>query len=152
MAVTPLSLVQQAMVLALVQSGRLDVVPADMRRAAAFMGQAAERIGQLELLTSSGVGYAVAYDAAHDIGEAMLAAYGLRTASGPGQHDALGRAMRIFLDAPPGDKAARQFDRLRRARNQSHYDAKPIGAADAAKAETVARELHAAAIARGIPG
>lgn len=138
------------MAVALVEGGRLDAVPADQRRAATFMGQAVDRLGQLDLLTSVAVRYGVAYDAAHDIGEALLAAYGYRTSNGPGQHEALGRFMRVVFDAPPGDKAAEQFDRLRRARNQDRYHAKPLGTADAAMAEKVARELHAAALACGV--
>lgn len=41
------------------------------------------------------VRYDVAYSAAHDIGEGFLAAHGLRTASGPGQHATVG----LFLVA-----------------------------------------------------
>ncbi|MDP4014614.1 MAG: hypothetical protein U0990_04390 [Candidatus Nanopelagicales bacterium] len=52
MALTPLTRVQQATVLALVEAGRLDVVPADVARAASFLRQAEERLNQLPLLTS----------------------------------------------------------------------------------------------------
>lgn len=147
---TPLSDDQQAAIDVLAQAGRLDTVPVDHARATAFLRQANERIGQIPLLTSAAVTYGIAYDAAHDIGEAFLAAYGYRTANGPGQHEALGRYLRAVLDGPPGDRAARQFDRLRRARNQDRYAAKPVGAADAAGAGAVARELHAAALAKGV--
>ncbi len=135
---------------ALVEARRLDAVPADGARASSFMQQAAERLGQLPLLTSPAVRYGIAYDAAHDIGEALLAAYGFRTANGPGQHEALGRYLRTVIDKPPADKAAQQFDRLRRARNQDRYQAKPVGAAAADQAERVARELFDAAVARGL--
>lgn len=150
MAVTPLSKVQQATVLALVEARRLEVVPVDEARASSFMAQAAERLGQLPLLTSPAVRYGIAYDAAHDVGEAMLAAYGFRTANGPGQHEALGRYLRAVIDKPPADKAARQFDRLRRARNQDRYQAKPVGAAAADQGEQVARGLFDAGVARGV--
>jgi len=150
-ALIALSRVQLATVVTLTQAGRLDLVPADLGRATDFLKRAEDRLGQLELLTSTAVKYGVAYDAAHDTGEALLAAYGFRTASGSGQHEALGRFLRAVLDTPPGDRAAQQFDRLRRARNQSHYEARPVGAADATKAEKAARELYAAAVARGIP-
>lgn len=150
MAVTPMSRVQQATVLALVEARRLDVVPVDASRAASFMRQAEDRLGQLPLLTSVAVKYGIAYDAAHDVGEALLAAYGYRTANGPGQHEALGRYLRAVLDKPPADRAANAFDRLRRARNQDRYEAKPVGAAAADNAERVARELFDAVIARGI--
>ena len=150
MAVTPLTRVQQATVLALIEARRLDPLPADALRAASFMRQAEDRLGQLPLLTSVAVKSGIAYDAAHDIGEALLAAYGFRTVNGPGQHEALGRYLRAVIDKPPAAKAASAFDRLRRARNQDRYEAKPVGAAAAEKAEQVARELFDAAVARGV--
>lgn len=153
MAVTPLTRVQQATVVALVESRRIEIVPADAARARSFMRQAEERLEQLPLLTSVVVRYGVAYDACHDTGEALLAAYGFRTTNGPGQHEALGRYLRGVLDHPPADRAAREFDRLRRARNQDRYEAKPVGAAVTDKAEQVAWTLFDAAVARGIsPG
>ena len=150
MAVTELTRVQRAAVQALVEARRLDPVPVDAARATSFMRQAQDRIGQLPLLTSVAVKYGIAYDAAHDVGEALLAAYGFRTANGAGQHEALGRYLRAVLDTPPGDKAAGAFDRIRRARNQDRYEARPVGAASADKAEQVARELFEAAVARGV--
>jgi hypothetical protein len=150
MGATPLSPQELAAVAALVQAKRLDNVPADVRRAGAFMAKAADRLEQLPLLTSDPVKYDIAYDAAHDVGEALLAAHGYRTSNSPGQHEALGRYWRAILSGPPGDKAAQRFDQLRRARNQSHYEAAPIGEASANRAETVARELYAAAIVRGV--
>ena len=150
MAISALTKVQQATVLALVEARRLDAVPVDASRAASFMRQAEDRLGQLSLLTSVAVKYGIAYDAAHDIGEALLAAHGFRTANGPGQHEAVGRYLRAVLDKPPADKAASAFDRVRRARNQDRYEAKPVGAAAAEKAEQVARGLFEAAVARGV--
>ncbi|GAA1698254.1 hypothetical protein GCM10009808_14670 [Microbacterium sediminicola] len=149
MAVTPLTPAQQQAVDDLVTARRIEQVVPDQARARAFLTAAADRISQLPLLTSTGVKYDIAYDAAHDIGEALLAAHGYRTTNGPGQHEALGRFLRAVLDTPPGDAAARRFDRLRRARNQSHYAAKPISAADANLAEQAAQELHNAALTRG---
>ena len=150
MAIAVMSRVQQATVLALLEARRLDPAPVDAGRAASFMRQAEDRLGQLPLLTSVAVKYGIAYDAAHDVGEALLAAYGFRTVNGPGQHDALGRYLRAILDKPPADRAATAFDRLRRARNQDRYEAKPVGAAAAEKAEQVARQLFDAAVARGV--
>ena len=149
MALTPLTRVQQATVVALVDAGRLDAVPADLARATSFLRQARERLDQLPLLTSVVVKYGIAY-ACHDTGEALLAAYGFRTTNGPGQHEALGRYLRAVFDKPPADRAAREFDRLRRTRNQDRYEAKPVGAAATEKAEQVARTLFDAALARGI--
>ena len=102
MALTPLTRVQQATVLALVEARRLDVVPADLARATSFLRQAEERLNQLPLLTSVVVRYGIAYDACHDTGEALLAAYGFRTTNGPGQHEALGRYLRAVFDKPSG--------------------------------------------------
>ncbi|WP_143733629.1 hypothetical protein [Microbacterium sp. RU33B] len=134
----------------LVSARRIEAVRPDAVRALAFLDVAADRLSQLPLLTSVGVKYDIAYDAAHDVGEALLAAYGCRTRNGPGQHEAVGRFLRALLDSPPGDRAARRFDRLRRARNQSHYDATPVGAAEAALAERTAEELQTAVVARGV--
>lgn len=148
MAVTPLTPSQLAAVMVLVDARRIEPVPTDAARAAAFLAGADERVGQLSLLTSPGVKYDIAYDAAHDVGEALLAAHGYRTSNGPGQHEAVGRFLRAVLDEPPGNRAAGRFDRLRRARNQNRYDARPIGAADAALAEQTAIELLTSAQSR----
>ena len=40
---------------------------------------------------------------------------------------------------------ARHFDRMRRARNQMHYEARPVSSADADKAERTARAVLTAA-------
>lgn len=152
MAVSPLTEAQREAVDVLIAARRLEEVPPDQARAAVFLAAAAERISQLPLLTSVVVSYDLAYDAAHDVGEALLAAHGYRTRTGVGQHEALGRYMRAVLDSPPGDRAAARFDRLRRVRNKSHYDAAPIGAAEADLARQTAQELHAAALARGVGG
>ncbi len=150
MAIAPLGPSQRTAVNALIAAGRLDKVPADTSRALTFMSKAKDRLEQLALLTSDAVKYDLAYDAAHDVGEAMLAAHGFRTSNGPGQHEAIGRYLSAIFSAPPGNKAARQFDQLRRSRNRSHYEAAPIGKATAAQAEVVASELYAAAVAQGI--
>lgn len=150
MALIPFTRVQQTMVLALVEARRLGIVAADLARASSFLRQAEERLDQLPLLTSAVVKYGIAYDACHDTGEALLAAYGFRTISGAGQHEALGRYLRAVFDEPPVDRAAREFDRLRRARNQGRYEAKPVGVAATEKAEQVARTLFDATLARGL--
>ena len=93
-----------------------------------------------------------AYDACHDIGEALLAAYGYRTVNGPGQHEVLGRFLRAVFDHPPGQRAAQRFEQLRRSRNQQRYAARPVGSADAQVATQAAAELRAAAQAQGLVG
>ncbi|MFE7843963.1 hypothetical protein ACFUTX_02060 [Microbacterium sp. NPDC057407] len=99
MVVTPLADLQQEAVDVPVSARRLDKVTPDAARAAAFLAAASERIGQLPLLTSVVVTYDLAYDAAHDVGEALLAAHGYRTRNGAGQHEALGRFLRAVLDS-----------------------------------------------------
>ncbi|SDL07963.1 HEPN domain-containing protein [Tessaracoccus oleiagri] len=128
---------------------RLEAVPIDRPKAAAFLQNAREAVEDLANLTRPQTRYTLAYDAAHDVGEALLAACGYRTKSGAGQHDALGAFLRAVLDSPPGDEAARRFDRLRRARNRARYAAVPIGEAEAHQAVQTAHALIEAATARG---
>lgn len=94
--------------------------------------------------------YNLAYDACHDVGEALLAAYGYRTVNGPGQHAALGDFLRAVFDQPPGQRAAKRFDQFRRSRNQQRYDAKPFGAAGADLAVHTAAALREAAAHLGL--
>lgn len=150
MGVTPLTPAQRAAVDALVDIGRLSPVPADSGRARAFMRQADDTLEDLPRLTKSQNCYNLGYDACHDVGEALLAAYGYRTAPSSGQHEVLGRFLSVVLDTPPGDRAAGHFDRLRRARNQQRYRATPVGQAEADLAAETARRLFAGAVARGI--
>jgi hypothetical protein len=67
-------------------------VPADGNRARSFAAQADARLSQLPLLTNDSVKNGIAYDAAHDVGEALLAWYGYGTTNGPGQHAAISTA------------------------------------------------------------
>ncbi|HAQ59996.1 MAG TPA: hypothetical protein DCR63_06330 [Microbacterium sp.] len=150
MGVTPLTDAQRRAVDELASARRIESIPVDEKRVAAFLDAARDRISQLPLLSSTRVKYDLAYDAAHDVGEALLAAHGYRTPNGAGQHEAVGRFLRAVFDSPPGDEAAGRFDRLGRTRNQSHYGARPIGKADPTLAERTAAELLAAAVARGI--
>ena len=96
MAVRPLTAAQQRAVDELVAARRLDHVPVDEQRCAAFLQQAETALADLSNVRHAQNSYNLAYDAAHDVGEAMLAAYGYRTAHGPGQHDALGRVTSVY--------------------------------------------------------
>jgi hypothetical protein len=145
-----LSARQLAAVDALVIAGRLERVPVDEERAAVFARSAGDRLDDIARVKNASVAYGIAYDAIHDVGEALLAAYGLRTRSGRGQHEALGQFLRAILLTPPGDHAAAEFDRLRKARNLDRYEGKPIGSADVVVAEAAARDLAAAAREMGI--
>lgn len=151
MSLTPLRPTQQAAVLALEQSGRIRQVPVDSQRARSFLEVADERLGELASISSAVVKHGIAYDVAHDVGEAFLAAYGYATVNGAGQHAAIGDFLVAVIDAPPADAAAANgFDRARRSRNQQNYRATPVGASQAASVEQVARTLRAAAATRGV--
>ena len=150
MAVVGLTPSQQASVDKLVNSGRLEVVVADPQRAASFLARASDAISDVQRLQHLHTAYSVAYDACHDVGEAALAAYGYRTKTGAGQHEALGRFLQAVFDTPPGDAAARTFDKLRRARNANRYEARPVGKAQVTAAKESAQALLEAATARGV--
>ena len=115
------------------------------------MRQASDVIADLPHLTKPQNRYNLAYDARHDIGEALPAAHGYRTISGPGQHEADGQFPRAVIDSPPGEQDARRFDQLRRSRNQQRQDARPVGEPEAALAAQTALGLLAAATQRGLP-
>lgn len=102
---------------------RLERVPADERRSPAFLVQAETALSDLPNVTHAQNRYNLAYDAAHDVGEAMLAVYGYRTRHGPGQHDSLGRFLTAVFDTPPENDAALHFDRMRRERNRQRCNA-----------------------------
>lgn len=141
----PLSANQQRELKALVTAHRLTTVPVDLQRAERFLELAANTLDDVDHVRQPQTRFNLAYDAVHAVGESLLAPYGFRTTTSPGQHEALARFLRVVLDQPPADSAARQVDRMRRTRNQMHYEARPVGAADAAQAVRVARELYAAA-------
>ncbi len=150
MALRALTPEQQRAVGDLVAKGHIAPVPVDLAKALIFMKQAQDVIADLPHLTKPQNRYNLAYDACHDVGEAVLAAYGYRTLSGPGQHEAIGRFLRAVMDSPPGDRDARRFDQLRRSRNQQRYDARAVGEAEAELAAQTAVALLAAAVARGV--
>jgi len=149
-ALSRLTSAQTAAINTLVASRRLERVAPDPVRAASFLAQASDAIADVGNLTRPQNAYNLAYDACHDVGEAMLAAYGFRTKGGAGQHDALIAFLRAVLDTPPGDAAAQRLDRLRRARNASRYEARTPGAGQARVASDTAIDLFAAASARGV--
>lgn len=130
---------------ALIVDRRLEPVPVDDVRANAFLTLAEDTLIDVAHVRLPQNRYNLAYDAAHAAGEALLARHGYRTRSGPGQHEALARFLRIVVDTPPHDADARHFDRMRRARNQMHYEARPVSTADADKAARTALALLSAA-------
>lgn len=148
MAVTPLTPAQERAVDALVAARRLERVPVDQQRCASFLNQAGTALSDLPNVTHAQNKYNLAYDAAHDTGEAMLAAYGYRTKHGPGQHDALGRFLAAIFDAPPANAASQHYDQMRRDRNRQRYHAQPITTAAAAAAANAATILYEVGRAR----
>lgn len=148
MAVTPLTPAQRGAVTALVSGKRLQQVPADEGRAESFLGNAADSLADLRNVTRAQNQYNLAYDAAHDAGEAMLAAYGYRTSPELGQHEALGRFLVAIFDAPPENAAGQHYDTMRRERNQMRYRGQSPTVAAATVAENSATVLFAAARAR----
>lgn len=150
MVTAPLDEEQLRAVDQLVRSRRLAPVPVDLDRAAVFLSKARHRLEEVHRLQWPEGRFTYAYDAAHDVGEALLAVYGYRTANGPGQHEALGRFLSAVLTTPPGQAGARRFDQMRRARNQQRYDSRTVGEADAEVAVRAARHLYEGAAARGL--
>lgn len=151
MSAAPLTDEQEAAVLALVRAGRIREVDVDAQRAANFLELADERLAELASIGSPVVRLGIAYDAAHDVGEAFLAAYGYATVNGAGQHAAIGDFLVAVIDVPPeAASAAVHFDRARRARNQQNYRATTVGDGQAVAVEEAAMTLRAAADQRGI--
>jgi hypothetical protein len=146
--VTPLTAAQQAAVDAIIAARRIERVPADERRCRAFLDQAGAALSDLPNLSRDQNRYNLSYDAAHDVGEAMLAAYGYRTRHGTGQHDALGRFLAAIFDTPPENDASQHYDQMRQDRNRQRYDARPVTTAAAAAAASAATILDTAARGR----
>lgn len=138
---TPLTDAQRRQLDDLVSQRRITRVPVDVDRAAAFLEVALDVLADVDHLRRPQNRYNLAYDAAHAVGEALLARHGYRTANGSGQHESLARFLRIVVVHPPADTAARHVDRMRRTRNQLHYEARPVSTTDAAKAIEAARTL-----------
>lgn len=148
MSPQPLSPNQLTAVEVLVRTGRLRRTPVDLGRAMRFLSLCQDGLGQMTAITSSNLRYNVAYDAAHDVGEAMQAAYGLRTRSGAGQQVAVGELLEIILDEPPPSLAAQHYDEMRAGRNDLRYKAHPVGSAQAELAVDSATTLLTAAMSR----
>lgn len=148
MAVTPLTTAQQRAVDALVASGALRRVVPDEAKAAAFLAGAEAALADVPNVTRVENLYDLAYKAAHDVGEAMLAAYGYKTAFGPGAHGRLGAFLAAVFDTPPPQDAAAHFEVMRTDRNANHYRARPVTRAAAGEAAVAATILYEAALTR----
>lgn len=93
MGLTELTPAQQATVDALVVARRLERVPIDANRCTSFLEQARVALADLPNVTHAQNRHNLAYDAAHDVGEAMLAGYGCRA-----------RSSASLIDAPRADR------------------------------------------------
>ncbi len=71
----------------------------------------------------------------------LLAAHGLRTASGPGQHATVGLFLVAICLRTDQEKASEGFDILRNSRNQLRYGATAIGSAESESAINDAASL-----------
>lgn len=99
----------------------------------------------VDSIPSNSVRFDAAYNAAHDIGEALLAAYGLRTGGGAGAHVTVGEFLEVIFDRPPAREAALAYSNLRSIRNGLRDLAKAPSRAETATATAVVRTLLAAA-------
>lgn len=128
---TPLPLLQTEKIKRLIEDQRLREVPIDLEKTERFIEQANLALVELPVIRTHHLRYDGGYNAAHDIGEALLAAYGFRTSNGAGQHISIGEVLITFFEGTPAQNAAEDFENLRKARNQSRYFATPLGKAQA---------------------
>jgi hypothetical protein len=115
-AVTPLTTAQQRAVDALVAARRLERVPIDEQRCVAFLGQAETALSDLPNVRHAQNRYNLAYDAAHDVGEAMLAAYGCRKPPPPMRPRCCSE-QHVFESRGPADRAASHAAQNREGRH-----------------------------------
>ena len=125
----------------LISSGRLREVPQDRDRAAIFLAHAREALDASAQIPTPHVVFDVAYNAAHDSGEALMAALGVRPGRGDGAHATVGSVLSIMAEGSPFAGSARAYDALRQARNRVRYDAGDVGRAQADHALEVAADL-----------
>ena len=97
----PLTPAQQKAVDALVRSGALRAVRPDEKKARAFLAGAESALADVPNVTRTENRYNLAYKAAHDVGEAVLAGYGYKTTYGAGGHVKVGRFLAAIFDTPP---------------------------------------------------
>ena len=150
MSVQPLTASQLAAVEALVRGAHIDAVPVDEARASAFLHKARIKIADITNAQHAENRFDLGYGACHDVGEALLAAYGYRTRQGAGQHVALGRFLAAVIDEAPGSIAAGKYERLRRIRNNQDYRAQPVSESEAEMAAECADHLLASAVLKGL--
>ena len=111
----------------LVNRSTLRQVPIDLIKASRFINRAEEALKELPTIRTKSIRHSIAYDCAHDVAEALLAAYGFATTTGVGQHASLGEVLIILCSETNGQGVAELFDQVRRDRNQNRYKSFPVG-------------------------
>ena len=113
---------------------RLRVVPIDPNKAERFLDQAHEALREISKIEGAKLKHGIAYDVAHDVGEALIAAYGYATTNGSGQHQTIGEVIAIVFLGTEGEGQSEVFEQIREERNQIRYRSSSIGLAQAESA------------------
>ena len=143
----PLTSAQQTTIENLERRGQLRTMQSpnravpDLVKAENFVDQAIEALADVSKVTSSKVVFDMTYNIAHDVGEAALAAYGYRTGSGTGQHQAVGEARAAIFDTPPDSAASQRYDNFGLTRNGICYRASPVSPRDTREGVQTATDL-----------
>jgi uncharacterized protein (UPF0332 family) len=128
------------------REGLIRKIPADKRRVADLLALARRDISTSRTLlaTSHDWAYTIAYNAVLQAGRALMASRGYRP-DGQNQHIAVVKFAMLFLE----EKDALVFDRMRRKRHTSVYDA--AGTVSAAEAEFAVEQAgHLTGIIEGL--
>ena len=126
-----LSVEQVERLQSLVIRKRLRIVPIDLNKAVRFLDQAHEALREISKIEGAKLKHGIAYDVAHDVGEALIAAYGFATTNGSGQHQTIGEALAIVFLGTAGEQESEVFEQMREERNQIRYRSSSIGLAQA---------------------
>ncbi len=127
---------------ALIQQNRLAPVAADLDLAWRHISDADDLTADIANVSRDKTRYDMAYEAAFHAVMALLAGDGLRLTSAVGHHAALAIYAIAVLDTPPDlAEAAQSFDRMRKGRARSWYDAAPVTSQQAMWAAQQAQKL-----------
>jgi hypothetical protein len=112
----------------LLAEGRLERVAADKAQASRMLQSCMRHLDTAKERAAADPSgsYALLYDAARKAVAAHMLFHGMRTTSRPGAHAAMVvYAEGALSDIVPGDHVA-NLDRMRRARNDTEYEARPV--------------------------
>lgn len=112
----------------LLREGRIEGVTPDIAAAWGRVGEAQVHLASSVTLTSSdpALAYVALYDAARKAITAHMQANGYRPTNRLGAHQSVGLYAEAALGIGTALPHIRAFDRMRRARNRSEYDDRPI--------------------------